>query len=422
MPEMDWQSKPLSAEWREAESKLWLARRSPAVLESAEASEINLATGSPPFPVHRTVKEAIDARVQKLVHLGYPPANGDEALREAIAEFDREHLGATYEAGDVVITYGAMQALSDVVGSLAAPGDEVLLPTPYWFQFPSIVELNRALPRNITTFPGNNFKLTPKLLQEAITPRSRVLILTNPNNPTGAVYSRDELADLVEILKIHSQLVVVSDEVYNLLFPGTSGHEAAPSLCSFGDIAERVIVVNSFAKNFAMSGLRVGYAASKDAVRRTLITQRQEFTSLGVNLYLQAGALAALRATGEIVGGMINGALVERRKKAGELLAAVPRFRFIPPQAAYYYWVDVSGWFGCRYVDGRGDEKVIRDDRDLSTYLKLKIAGLPPGVSVVNGTGCGMPGYFRLTYAVAEEDFAEGVKRIRQRLDLLQCG
>jgi aspartate aminotransferase len=365
------------------------------------------------------VKEAVETRVRELEHLEYPPANGNAALRAAIAEFDREHLRSRYGPDEVVITYGAMQALSDVVGAVAAPGEEVLLPTPYWFQFPFIVRLNGAVPRDIPTFPGNNFKLTPKLLHEAITPRTRLLILTNPNNPTGAVYSRDELADLVEVLKLHPNLVVASDEVYNLLFPGTSGYEAAPSLSSFREIADRVIVVNSFAKNFAMSGLRVGYAATTDPSRVILITQRQRFTSLGVNLYLQAGALAGLRATGEIVGD-INRALVDRRRKAGELLATIPRFRFIPPQAGYYYWVDVSGWFGCRYVDGEG-VKVIRDDKDLATYLKVEMPGLPPGVAVVNGTDCGMPGYFRITFAVLEETFAEGVKRIRRRLDLLQC-
>ena len=110
---------------------------------------------------------------------------------------------------------------------------------------------------------------------------------------------------------------------------------------------------------------------------------------------------------------------MERRKKAGELLDTVPRFRFIPPQAAYYYWVDVTGWLGCRYVY-KETEKVIRDDKDLATYLALKMPGLP-GVSVVNGTDCGMPGYFRLTFAVLEETFAEGVRRMRARLDLLQC-
>ncbi|HET9227669.1 MAG TPA: aminotransferase class I/II-fold pyridoxal phosphate-dependent enzyme [Thermoanaerobaculia bacterium] len=421
MTEMTWQSKPLSAAWKQAESKLWLARAAPELLEKAAAGEINLSTGSPEFPVHRAVKEAIEARVQRLNHLDYPDANGEKILREAIARFDAEHIQAPYEAGDVVIAYGAMQALSDVIGVVAKPGDEVLLPTPYWFQFPNIVQLNGAVHKNIRTYPGNNFKLTPKLLHEAITPRSRLLILTNPNNPTGAVYSREELADLVEVIKPHSNLFVASDEVYNLLFPGTSGHEAAPSLCSFGDFARRVIVVNSFAKNYAMSGLRVGYAATIDGDLVKAITWRQRFTSLGVNVYLQAGALAGLGATGEIVGG-INAALVERRKKAGVLLDTIPKFHFIPPQAAYYYWVNVSGWFGCRYVDGAGEEKVIRDDKDLATFLTLPIAGLPPGVSVVNGTGCGMPGYFRITYAVSEETFAEGVKRIRQRLDLLQCG
>ena len=419
MTETQWQSKPLSPEWREAERNLWLAQVAPETQEKAAPDETDLSTGSPPFSVHHAVKEAIETDVRNRNHLGYPEANGDKVLREAIAAFDREHIGAPYGPDDVVITYGAMQALSNVIGVVARPGDEVLLPTPYWFQFPFIVRLNGAVPKDIPTFPGNNFKLTPKLLHDAITPRSRLLILTNPNNPTGAVYSREELADLVEVLKLHTDLVVASDEVYNLLFPGTSGHEAAPSLCSFPEIARRVVVVNSLAKNFAMSGLRVGYAATTDESRVDLITQRQRFTSLGVNLYLQAGARAALGATGQIVG-EINAALVGRRKKAGELLAEVPRFRFIPPQAGYYHWVDVSGWFGCRYDDGT-TRKVIRDDKDLATYLALKIPGLPPGVKVVSGTNCGMPGYFRITFAVLEETFEEGVQKIRQRLDLLKC-
>lgn len=420
MAEMDLPSKSLSSAWKEAESKLWRAAAAPELYETAGPKQIDLSTGSPPFPVSPKVKEAIAAKVRKIDHLEYPPTTGDESLREAIAEFDREHIQAPYGKNQIVITYGAMQALSNVVGAVAKPGDEVLLPTPYWFQFPNIVRLNGAVPKDIRTFPGNNFKLTPKLLSEAITARSRLLVLTNPNNPTGAVYSRDELADLVEVLKLNSSLLVASDEVYNLLFPGTSGLEAAPSLCSFSEIENRVIVVNSLSKNFAMSGLRVGYAATTDRKLVDDISQRQRFTSLGVNLYLQAGALAAIEATAEIVGG-INRELVEQRKRAGELLREVPRFKFLPPQAAFYYWVDVSGWFGCRYREPDGNLKVIRDDKDFVTYLTVEIPDKPPGVAVVPGTGCGTPGYVRITYAVAEDTFAEGVRRIRDRLDALVC-
>lgn len=401
--------------WKDAERKFWLSRVAPEILETAEAGEIDLSTGSPPYPVDSLVKKAINALVHEKEILSYPSTNGEESLRAAIAEFDRGHMGAPYGPGQVLITYGAMQALSDVIGAVAGPGDEVLLPAPFWFQFPNIVRLNGAVPAVIQTFPGNNFKLTPKLLAASITPRSRLLVLTNPNNPTGAIYTRDELAELVEVLKVNPNLLVASDEVYNLLIPGSSGLEPVPSLCSFPEIADRVFVINSVSKNFAMSGLRVGWAATTNASRLDRITQRQRFTSLGVNVYLQSGALAAIQATAAIVG-EINRTLVGRRQKAGELLGSIPRFRFIPPEAGYYFWVDVSGYVGCRTPEG----KVIRDDVDLATYLKMQIGG-KAGVAVVPGTDCAMPGYFRITFAVPEATFAEGAQRMKTRLGALVC-
>ncbi len=404
-----------SAAWSQAERKFWLSRVAPEIVETAEVGEIDLATGSPPFPVSAKVKTAIKARVDELEHLGYPPTNGAEDLRAAIADFDRRHLGARYDAAGVVISYGCMQALSNVIGAMAGPGDEVLLPAPFWFQFPHIVREARAEPKVITTYPGNNFKLTPALLAAAITPRSRVLVLTNPNNPSGAIYTRAELAALVQVLEVNPGLVVASDEVYNLLIPGSSGLEPAPSLCSFPSIADRVYVVNSLAKNFAMSGLRVGWTASTNKTGIAGIAQRQRFTSLGVNLYLQAGAVAAIRDTAGLVGA-INKALVPRRNLAHQLLASIPRLRFTLPEAGYYFWVDVSGYMGCRTPEG----KVIRNDADLATYLKMEI-DRKPGVAVVIGSDCAMPGYFRITFAVPEETFTEGAKRIKARLAALNC-
>ncbi|MES1245725.1 MAG: pyridoxal phosphate-dependent aminotransferase [Acidobacteriota bacterium] len=405
-----------SAAWSRAERKFWLARSAPEMYEKAEVGEIDLSTGSPSFGVSPKVKDAIKARVDDLEPLSYPPANGGADLRAAIAEFDRRYLGAFYDADGVVITYGAMQALSNVIGAMTSPGDEVLLPAPFWFQFPNVVTYVKAEPKVVQTYPGNNFKLTPTLLANAITPRSRVLVLTNPNNPSGAIYTRDELAALVEVLKVNRNLVVASDEVYNLLIPGSSGLEPSPSLCSFEEIKDRVFVVNSMSKNFAMSGLRVGWIGGTDKAAIDRMTQRQRFVSLGVNLYLQAGALAGIRNTHGIVGD-INKLLVGRRQKAADLLGSIPRVRFRLPEAAYYFWVDVRDYMGCRTREG----KVIRNDEDLATYLKMEIDG-QPGVSVVTGSSCAMPGYFRITYAVSEDLFAEGAKRMKARLAALVCG
>ncbi len=408
MPE----STETSNAWSATERKLWRSRIAPELLETAAPGEIDLATGSPPFPVSPEVKRAITARVGEIDHLSYPPTEGEENLRSAIAEFDQKHLGAAYTAAGVVITYGAMQALSNVIGAMTNPGDEVLLPAPFWFQFPNVVTYAKAEPKIIVTYPGNKFKLTPSLLAAAITPRSRVLVLTNPNNPTGAIYTRDELAALVEVLKLYPDLVVASDEVYNLLTPGSSGLEPVTSLCSFKEIRNRVFVINSMSKNFAMSGLRVGWIGGTNEAAIERMTQRQRFISLGVNVYLQAGALAGIKDTGGIVGG-INRALVGRREKAAELLRSIPRVEFAVPEASYYFWVDMRRYMGCRTPEG----KTIRVDEDLVKYL-----GGPMGVAVVAGDRCGIPGYYRITYAVPENLFADGVKRIKARLAALICG
>ena len=400
-----------SIDWSATERKLWRSRVAPELLETAAPGEIDLATGSPPFPVSPEVKKAITSRVGEIEHLSYPPTEGAEDLRKAIAEFDQKHLGAAYTAKGIVITYGAMQALSNVIGAMTRPGDEVLLPAPFWFQFPNVVTYAKAEPRIIQTFSGNQFKLTPSLLAAAITPRSRVLVLTNPNNPTGAIYTRDELAALAEVLKLYPDLAVASDEVYNLLIPGSSGLEPVTSLCSFKEIQNRVFVVNSMSKNFAMSGLRVGWIGGTDEAAIERMTQRQRFISLGVNLYLQAGALAGIKDTGGIVGG-INRELVGRREKAVELLLSVPRVEFATPEAAYYFWVYMGRYMGCRTPEG----KTLRVDEDLVKYL-----GGPGGVAVVAGDRCGIPNYFRITYAVPDDLFAEGVARMKARLAALIC-
>jgi aspartate aminotransferase len=389
----------------------WQSRLAPELLEKAEEQEIPFNTGSPPFPVHAAVKTAITERGQSITHLDYPPTNGSLELREVIAAFNREHLQLPHTADQILITYGALQAVSNILGAAVGPGDEVLLPAPFWFQFSNLVRQTGAREKIIQTYPGNNYRLTPKLLASAITPASRVLVFTSPNNPSGAIYSQDELAALAQVIQANPGLLVISDEVYNLLLLDGSGRFAAPSLGAFPAIADRVFVVNSLAKNQAMSGLRVGYAAITNAHWLARITSRQRFSSLGVNLYLQAGAQAGVLEAREIVGSIV-GELIPRRHKAIALLGSIPRFQFQPPEAAYYFWVDIRGWYGCRTPAGN----VIRDDTDLAVYLRDSVK-----VAVVDGTSCGMPGYFRITYALPDPQLEEGVARIKRALADLRC-
>jgi aspartate aminotransferase len=401
-----------------AEKWLWQSRVAPELLELAAPGEIDLSTGSPRFDVPSLVRDAVIRKVRETDYLPYPPTSGAEDFQQGVASYLRRYQGLSFTPQQILVAYGAMQALYDIIGAVAGPGDEVLVPAPYWFQYPHIIRNCGATPKLIATFPGNNFKLTPKLLAASITPSSKLLIFTNPNNPSGAVYSQDELAALARMIADNPGLLVISNGVYDLLLierAGAGELPVAPSLASFPEIAHRVFVVNSLSKNYAMSGLRVGYAAVTDAGRLERMTQRQRFSTLGVNVYLQAGALAAIAATEEVAGGIVR-KLRERLPKALDLLRAVPRLTFIPPQAGYYVWTDVKGYYGCKTPEG----KVIRDDTDLAFYLRQPMpAGL--AVAVVDGTSCGTPGYFRITFAVDEQEFRRGVEAMKQRFAALRC-
>ena len=403
-----------------AEQWLWQSRVAPELLELAAPGEIDLSTGSPRFDVPSRVRDAVIRKVRETDYLPYPPTAGAEDLQAGVASYLRRYQRLSFTAGQILVSYGAMQALYDIIGAVAGPGDEVLVPAPYWFQYPHIVRNCGATPKLIATFPGNNFKLTPKLLAASITPSSKLLIFTSPNNPSGAVYSRDELAALARMIADSPGLLVISNGVYDLLLleraAGGGELPVAPSLASFPEIANRVFVINSLSKNYAMSGLRVGYAAIADPGWLARMTQRQRFSTLGVNVYLQAGALAAIAATEEIAGGIVR-KLEERLPKALSLLHAVPRLVFISPQAGYYVWTDVKGYYGCKTPEG----KVIRDDTDLAFYLRQEMPG-SPAVAVVDGTSCGTPGYFRITFAVDEETFHRGIEAMKQRLAALRCG
>lgn len=375
--------------------------------------KIPMSTGAPRFPVPGVIKRAIAEDVARQRFLSYPPLEGTPALREAVARFHRQRLGLPHQADHVLVTYGAMQALYDVVATLCTAGDEVLIPAPFWFQFPHIVTQTGAVPRAIETVANERFKLTPRRLDEAITPRTKLLFFTNPNNPTGTVYSRQELAALAEVLLAakNRHVTVVSDEVYNLLLLGTGGGvPAAPSIGSFPSLAARVITINSLSKNQAVSGLRVGYLAAADIAP---FRARQRFSTLGVNVYLQAGAAAALDASQQIVGDIVE-TLDRRLSRAMALLGTIARFRFEKPQSAYYLWVDMRGYIGCRTPGDPGTE--IRSDVELAEFLDTDAR-----VAVVTGTSCGTPGYFRVTFAIEEALFAEGVRRMQRSLAKLRC-
>jgi aspartate aminotransferase len=374
----------------------------PQAPESAKylgTDPLPLNTGAPPFPVHTRVREAIVKAVEASKDkLSYPPTRGIEDLRKKVA---RDY---GYPDDGVLITYGASQALYNILDTIG--DEEVLIPAPFWFAFPNIVAQGKGKLKVIQTNAENNFKLTPQQLAQSITWRSRLLIFTNPNNPTGAIYTREELDALVEVLKKHPRLLVVSDEVYNLL---PLDGQPCPSISSWPAMHDRVLVINSLSKNFAMSGLRVGFVASHP-MWADIYLQKENYATSGVNEFLQRGALAALEGTHEIIPGIVE-TLKRRRAKAIELLDAIPKTSYITPESAYFFFWNIEGYIGSKTEDAR----TIRTDVDLVDYL-LRDAN----VAVVAGSLCGTPGYFRITYAIKDDDFAEGMHHIKTSLAKLR--
>jgi aspartate aminotransferase len=375
-----------------------LAPESTKLLGGSDVIALN--TGAPKFPVHRKVREAIIKAVEASKdQLSYPSTRGMEALQIKIANDDG------YPKEGIIITYGASLALYNILDTIG--DDDILIPAPFWFAFPHIVAQGRGKLKIIQTSAENNFKLTPQQLEQNITWKSRLLILTNPNNPTGVVYTREELDALVKVLVKHPRLLVVSDEVYNLVLVDDI---TCPSISKCPEIHDRVLTINSLSKNFAMSGLRVGYIAAHPSWT-DIYLQKQNYATSGVNEFLQHGALAALEATNEIVADIVE-ALKVRRTKAMDLLNSVPNTSYITPQSAYFFFWNIDHYIGSRTEAG----KLIRTDVDLVDYL-LQDAK----VLVAPGSLCGTPGYFRITYAIAENDFEKAIQQIKKSLEKLKC-
>lgn len=379
---------------------LWSLPLSPESTKHFESNPIPLNTGAPPFPVHASVRSAIIKSVEEAKEkLSYPPTRGIKDLIEKVAQ----DYGCAEEG--VVITYGASQALYNILTTIPC-GDDVLIPAPFWFAFPHIVAQGRGQLKIIQTSAEDQFKLTPQLLAQSITWRSRILILTNPNNPTGAIYTREELGALVKVLVNHPRLLVLSDEVYNLL---PVDGQTCPSIGGWPEIADRVLRVNSLSKNYAMSGLRVGFLAAHPSWA-DICLQKENYATSGVNEFIQRGALAALNAMREIIRPIVE-ALKVRRAKAVELLKTIPHTSFITPEAAYFFFWEVGHYIGCRTEKGT----LIKSDVDLVDYL-LRDAN----VATVPGTWCGTPGHLRITYALAEDTFAQAINQIGESLQKLR--
>ncbi|WP_177195209.1 pyridoxal phosphate-dependent aminotransferase [Parapedobacter indicus] len=365
---------------------------------------ISLSVGEPDFntPEHvkHAAKQALDDNYTR-----YSPVPGYPELRKAIVAKLKNENGLDYDISQIVVSTGAKQSLSNTILTLVNPGDEVIIPTPYWVSYSEMVTLAEGKSVFINATIDSDFKITPEELEAAITPKSKLFMFSSPCNPTGSVYTKDELEGLVRVFEKHPDIYIISDEIYeHINFIGK--HE---SIAQFDSIRDRVIVINGFSKAFAMTGWRLGYlAANKEIAAANDKLQGQ--TTSGTCSIAQRAGIAALEQGLDTVLEMKD-AFERRRELVYNLLKDIPGVKTNLPQGAFYFFPDISSFFGKKDPQGN----VIKDSADLALYLLNEAH-----VATVGGDSFGNNNYIRLSYAASDESLKEALRRIKDALGKLK--
>jgi aspartate aminotransferase len=364
---------------------------------------INLSVGEPDFFTPGHIKTAAKQAVDDNFSF-YSPVPGYPDLREAIVDKLKRENGLDYTAAQIVVSNGAKQSVCNTLLCLVGPGDEVIVPAPYWVSYVEMVKLAEGTNVIVSAGIDRDFKITPAQLEAAITPRTRALILCSPSNPTGSVYSRDELKALAGVVARHPGITVLSDEIYeHINYVGR--HE---SIAQFAEIRDRVVVVNGVSKAYAMTGWRIGFIAAPLWIAKAANKLQGQYTS-GPCSVAQKAAVAAFAGDQQCVEEM-RLTFLRRRDLGVRLLREIPGLKINVPQGAFYLFPEVDAYFG----KSAGDRK-INDVSDLAMYL-LETAY----VATVGGAAFGAPTCLRLSYATSDEDLAEAIKRIRTALAQLR--
>ena len=368
-------------------------------LKAQGVDVINLSVGEPDFNTPDHIKEAAKRAIEDNFSF-YSPVPGYMSLRKAVAEKLTKENGLAYKPEQIVVSGGAKQALCNVILATVNPGDEVIIPTPAWVSYVEMVKLAEGTNVLVPSDIESDFKMTPEQLRAAITPRTRMLLICSPSNPTGSVYTRDELAALVEVLADYPDIIVLADEIYeHINYTGSF-----TSLASFPEIADRTVDVNGVSKAYAMTGWRLGYCAAPLSIAKACTKLQGQYTS-GASSIAQKAAEAAYTGSQECVEEMRK-AFERRRDLVVRLAREIPGLKVNEPKGAFYLFPEVSAYFGKSY-DGRK----IGDASDLAMYL------LEEGhVATVAGDAFCAPGYIRLSYATSDENIAEAMKRIAAAL------
>jgi len=360
---------------------------------------INLSVGEPDFFTPDHIKEAAKQAILDNFSF-YSPVPGYPALRNAIVNKLKTENGLDYKADQIVCSNGAKQSVCNVILALIGKGDEVIIPAPYWVSYPEMVTLADGKSVIVSAGIEQDFKITPAQLEAAITPKTKALILCSPSNPTGSVYSRDELKGLADVLAKYPQIYILSDEIYEHI--NYLGHHE--SIAQFDNLRDRVVIINGVSKAYAMTGWRIGWIAAPKWIASACNTLQGQYTS-GPNSVAQKAAEAAYTGDQKPVADM-RAAFQRRKNLVVQLAREIPGLKVADPQGAFYIFPDASAFIGKSY-EGRK----IENSGDLAMYL-LEVGH----VACVGGGAFGAPNCIRMSYATSDENLEKALARIKKAL------
>lgn len=373
-------------------------------LKSKGHDVISLSLGEPDFNTPEIIKEAAKAAVDDNFSK-YPPIAGYVDLKEAIADKFKKENNLEYQPNEIVVSTGAKQSLANVILSLINPGDEVLLPAPFWVSYVEQVKLAGGIPVEIQTTIESDFKVTPEQLKENITSKTKLLIYSSPCNPSGSVYSKEELSALAEVIVNQPNLFVLADEIYEYINFTGQNHTSLASISK--QIWERTITVNGIAKGFAMTGYRIGYIGAPKWICDACTKIQGQFTS-GANSIAQRATIKAVKEGKELVNYMVDEYKKRRDLVFGEL-QEIKGLKTNLPEAAFYFFPDISSFFGKSYKG-----QTINSAKDLCLFILNEEL-----LAVVPGEAFGSPNSIRISYASSQKVLMEAMKRLKNGLEKL---
>ena len=381
-------------------------KTSPTLFLVAKAKElqaqghdvISLTVGEPDWPTFQAPSEAGIEAIKKNI-TKYTAANGTIELRKQLSEQLKKEIGITYSAAAITVGSGAKFIIFAALQMICDPGDEVIIQSPYWVSYPTMIELADGKPCIVECNAEDSFKLTAKKLEKAITSKTKGFLYCSPSNPTSLMYTKDELKDIAEVLRKHPQIVILSDDIYNRLT--FDGSEVAPHLLHVApDLADRTVVINGGSKAYSMTGWRIGWAAGPEKLIKAMGDYQSQSTGAASSI-AQHAVLAALKGCDNDIRD-VNKTLIQRKDAALQEFEKLPQMKVSRPEGAFYLWVDIKYYIGKKYLG-----QVIENDKAFSEILLYKFF-----VATVPGLECGTQGYLRLSFAVAESRMKEAIERL----------